>query len=317
MAGMREAQERFPDKGANSIIVDGNKGNRSTARAQSAHHGRMPDPRDYQRFLRASAGPKTSMRSMVHLLPAPPPAATLWSQGGLLAASALLPLVLWMLGRLAPLDVVLLYLAEGASYGGAVVARVALTAAPPAGDDERPRLATAVFYAIRYGAVWSGLALVTLACIAPKPAATAIGEWLVELLMHFGDRTMWLPALATTAFLWLDVARRSDYIDAYLELGPRETARYGYVYPFALIFLLGSALASRLVVTGGELDSGGRGAPLMPPAFLAFWLIGWRTLMQLSNLTLPLWGRGLARFEGRFEQAMQPELTNKSESDRS
>jgi hypothetical protein len=266
----------------------------------------MPDPRDYQRFLRASAGEKTSMRSLVHLLPAPPPSATLWGQGGLLVASALLPLALWWVGRLQPLDVILLYLAEGTSYSLAVIARILFTASAPSNPDERPRIITAIGYAIRHSVVWGGLAIGALACVAPKPGTLAAGEWLRSMLMRFGDRSMWLPALATSVFLCLDVARRSDFIDAYLELGPRETARYGYTYAFALIFLLGTALVIRLIVTGGDLDDGGRGAPLVAPAFLAFWLLGWRVLMQLLNLTLPLWGRGMARFEDRFEKALQP-----------
>jgi hypothetical protein len=43
---------------------------------------------------------------------------------------------------------------------------------------------------------------------------------------------------------------------------------------------------------------------LIPTAFFALWLIGWRTVWQLLNLTLPLWGRGLARVEDRFERTM-------------
>lgn len=246
------------------------------------------------------------MRSMVHLLPAPPPAATLWSQGGFLVANALLPLALWIFGRLDPLGVILLYLAEGSAYSLAVVARVLFTASAPSDPDERPRVVTALGYAIWHSVVWAGLAIGVLACVAPTPGSLSIGQWLLGMSLRFGERTMALPALATAAFIALDAVRRSDFIDAYLELGPRETARYGYGYPFALMFLLGSALLLRFTVMGGDPDALDRGVPLIAPTFFAFWLIGWRVLMQLLNLTLPLWGRGLARFEGRFEQAMQP-----------
>jgi hypothetical protein len=266
----------------------------------------MTDPRDYQPFLRASAGEKTSMRSMVHLLPAPSPAATLWSQGGFLVANALLPLALWMFGRLDPLDVILLYVAEGTAYSVAVVARILFTASAASDPDERPRMVTALGYAIWHSVVWAGLAIATFACVAPKPALSPITSWLLDLSLRFLERPMWLAALATTVFIGLDAVRRSDFIDAYLELGPRETARYGYGYPFALIFLLASALLIRFTVIGADLATIDRGVPLIAPAFLAFWLVGWRVLMQLLNLTLPLWGRGLARFEGRFERAMQP-----------
>ncbi|MEO6688630.1 MAG: hypothetical protein ABIN56_05915 [Dokdonella sp.] len=266
----------------------------------------MTDPRDYRPFLRASVVENTSMRGLAHLLPVPPPAATLWSQGGFLVANALVPLALWMFGRLAPLDVILLYLAEGTAYSLAVVARVLFTASAASDPDERRRVTTAIGYAIWHSVVWAGLAIGALACIAPKPGSLSIAHWLLDMSMRFRERSMALPALATAVFIGLDVVRRSDFIDAYLELGPRATARYGYGYPFALVFLLGSALLLRFTVLGGDLEALGRGVPLIAPMFLAFWLIGWRVLMQLLNLTLPLWGRGLARFEGRFEQALQP-----------
>ncbi|MEO7323999.1 MAG: hypothetical protein ABIW82_04145 [Dokdonella sp.] len=265
----------------------------------------MTDPRDYQPFLRASAGEKTSLRSMVHLLPAPPPAATLWSRGGFLVANALLPLALWLFGRLDPLGVILLYLAEGTAYSVAVFARVLFTASAASDSDERPRAWTALGYAVWHSVVWGGLAIGALACVAPKPGSFPVTQWLLGMATRFDERSMALPALATALFIGLDALRRSDFIDAYLPLGPRETARYGFVYPFALIFLLGSALLIRFTLMGGDLDALDRGVPLIAPTFFAFWLIGWRVLMQLLNLTLPRWGRGLARFEGRFEQAMQ------------
>ncbi|MEO5560033.1 MAG: hypothetical protein ABIO49_09275 [Dokdonella sp.] len=266
----------------------------------------MTDPRDYQPFLRASADEKSSMRSMVHLLPVPPPAATLWSQGGFLVANALLPLALWLFGRLDPIDVILLYLVEGAAYSAAVIARILFTASAASDPDERPRVLTALGYAIWHSVVWAGLAIGVLACVAPKPGTLPIAQWLFAMATRLEERSMVLPALATAVFIGLDAVRRSDFIDAYLELGPRETARYGYGYPVALIFLLGSALLLRFTVMGGDLDALDRGVPLIAPTFLAFWLVGWRVLMQLLNLTLPRWGRGLARFEGRFEQAMHP-----------
>ena len=263
----------------------------------------MVEPRDYQKFLRESAAAQASarapgMRGLASLLPAPPPAATLWSQGGLLIASAVLPAFLWLLGKLDPLDVILLYLAEGTSYGLAVIARILLTAAPPTGG-ERPRAVTALSYAFWWGIVWGGLALAAVACVSPKAGGASMSEWLSSLLVRFGATPMWMAAAATTALLWLDVVRRSDYVDAYLELGPRTTAHYGYVYPMALAFLLGSALFLRIVLQGDSLDAS---HGLIPAAFLALWLIGWRVLLQLMNLTLPFWGRGLARFEHRFER---------------
>lgn len=264
----------------------------------------MTEPRDYQHFLRAGAEVKpgerpVGLRTLAALLPAPPPAARLWTQGGLLLASALLPALLWLAGKLDPLDVILLYLAEGSCYALCVLARILFTAAPSPG--ERPRLATALGYALWHGAVWGGLALAALACVSPKPAAVPFATWLTGFPDHFRAAAIWLPALATAMFLSLDVIRRSDYIDAYLELGPRETARYGYVYPMALAFLLVSALGLRVMLQGEALETS---HGLIPPAFLALWLIGWRVALQLLNLTLPLWGRGMARFEDRFERAM-------------
>ncbi|WP_395684118.1 DUF6498-containing protein [Dokdonella sp.] len=263
----------------------------------------MPDPRDYQRFLKAAASDKTTMRGLQHLLPAPPPAARLWSQAALIVASSVVPLVLWLAGRLAPVDVILLYLAEGCAYGLAVIARVLVTAAAPT-DGKRPRVLTALRYAIHLALLWGGLGLGLLECIAPKPDASSMHDWLAALLLRFAQAPMALAALGTTAFLLLDVVRRGDYIDAYLDFGPRETARYGFTYPFALIFLLGSALLVGVFVLHTDDAFVQHGTPLVAPAFFAFWLIGWRLFMQLSNLTLPVWGRGLGRFEERVARAV-------------
>ena len=263
----------------------------------------MPEPRDYQRFLQASASNKATMRGLQHLLPEPPPSARLWSQAGLIVASSGLPIVLWLLGRLQPLDVILLYLAEGTAYGVAVTARVLFTAAPPSGG-ERPRALTALGYAIHLAVVWGGLGLGLLECVAPKPTGASLHDWLAPLLQRFDHRSMAVAALATAAFLLLDVVRRGDYIDAYLAFGPRETARYGFTYPFALVFLLGGALLIAVFALHADDAFVQRGTPLVAPAFFAFWLVGWRLFLQLTNLTLPIWGRGLGRFEERFARAM-------------
>ncbi len=127
-----------------------------------------------------------------------------------------------------------------------------------------------------------------------------MGRWLQGLLAHFGTSAMAISAGTIAAFLWLSVLRRNDYIDTYLALGPRQTARYGLVYPMWLICLFFSALLAQVLLHGGSMDVT-RG--LIPTAFFALWLIGWRAVWQLLNLTLPLWGRGLARVESRFEQA--------------
>jgi hypothetical protein len=264
----------------------------------------MTGPREYQPFLKAAVSKKTAMRSLAHLLPAPPPAARLWSQAGLIVATSLLPLGLWLAGRLRPLDVIVLYLAEGSAYSVAIIARVLFTAAPPVAN-ERLRILTALGYAIRIGVLWGGLALGLLECVAPKADAQSIHEWLAGLLLRLGEPALAVPAATTAAFLLLDVVRRADYIDAYLELGPRETARYGFAYPFALIFLLGSALLIGVFALHTDDAFAQHGMPLVAPVFFAFWLLGWRLLLQLSNLTLPWWGRGMAQFEGRFEQTMQ------------
>lgn len=272
----------------------------------------MPEPREYRRFLQAAASDKRSMRGLQHLLPEPPPAARLWGQAGLIVATSLVPLGLWLAGRLAPVDVILLYLAEGTAYGIAVIARVLFTASPPSGD-ERPRALTALGYAIRLAMLWGGLALGLLECVAPKAAGLSMHDWLAGFALRFAEGPMTLAASTTSAFLLLDVVRRGDYIDAYLDFGPRETARYGFTYPFALIFLLGSALLIGVFVLHADDAFMQRGAPLVAPAFFAFWLIGWRLFMQLANLSLPIWGRGLGRFEDRFTRAMgQPSLDDDS-----
>lgn len=263
----------------------------------------VPDPRDYQRFLKAAASDKTSMRGLQHLLPAPPPAARLWSQAALIVASSVVPLVLWLTDRLAPVDVILLYLAEGCAYAVAVILRVLFTASPaPAG--ERSRALTALRYAIHMALLWAGLGVGLLECVTPKPETSSMHDWLATLLQRFAQTPMAISALGTTAFLLLDVLRRGDYIDAYLDFGPRETARYGFTYPFALIFLLGSALLVGVFVLHTDDAFARHGTPLVAPVFFAFWLIGWRLFMQLCNLTLPIWGRGLGRFEERVVRAV-------------
>ncbi len=251
----------------------------------------MTEPRDYQPFLRARPGRR--LKDTFALLPAPPPLATLWTQSSGFVASALLPLGLWAWGWLDPLDVVLLYFAEGTSYCLAVAARILFTAAP---DDPSapPRAMTALTYLVRHGAIWGGLVLLTLVCIAPSAQGMEIIEWAGTILARFRERSMWLPAVVTAAALAQDVALRSDYIDAYLVQGPREVARYGYTYPMALTFLLVTAGVLSVVFHGSELKSGYAPyeAPIAP-AFFAAWLLGWRLVMQLLNLTLPIWGRAI------------------------
>ena len=105
---------------------------------------------------------------------------------------------------------------------------------------------------------------------------------------------MWLPAVVTAVALAQDATRRSDYIDAYLSRGPREVARYGYSYPMALTFLLVTAGALSAAFHGAEMKVGDR-LPPIAPAFFAAWLLGWRLVMLLLNLTLPIWGRAIGR----------------------
>ena len=137
----------------------------------------MVERRDYQAFLRATANEKASMRSVAALLPAAPPRATLWTQAGLLVASSLLPLALWVPGRLDATGVVLLYLLEGFIYGVAVGARVLFTAAA-GGPHERPRALTALVYLLWHSLLWSALGLGTLALLAPDTGGTAFASWL-------------------------------------------------------------------------------------------------------------------------------------------
>jgi hypothetical protein len=264
----------------------------------------MVERRDYQAFLRASANEKTSMRSVAALLPAPPPRATLWTQIGLLVVSGFLPVMLWLPGRLDAVDVVLLYLIEGLAYGLAVFARVLFTAAPASNADERPRVVTAIGYLLWHGVLWAALAWGTLALLAPGIERTIFEPWLRMLLSQLQLPSMWIPAALTAFFLAQDVVQRSDYIDAYLDFGPREVARYGYTYPFALIALLLTACALWFGVLNHGPDSTSRGVPLMSATFLALWLVCWRVGLKVLNLTLPIWGRGLAVFERRFERAM-------------
>ena len=251
----------------------------------------MTEPREYQPFLQAKPGRRLS--DTFALLPAPQPRATLWTQSSGLVASALLPLGLWVVGRLDPLDVVLLYFAEGASYGLAVAARISFTAVS---DDStaRPRAMTMLIYLFCHGAMWSALALLTLVCIAPNAQGMPIPEWVDAILARFRERSMWFPVVVTVAALAQDAAQRSDYIDAYLTKGPREVARYGYSYPMALTFLLVSAGALSAVFRGTEIEVGS-GLPLIAPVFFAAWLLGWRLVMQLLTLTLPVWGRAMGR----------------------
>lgn len=263
----------------------------------------MVERRDYQAFLRATANEKASMRSVAALLPAAPPRATLWTQAGLLVASSLLPLALWVPGRLDATGVVLLYLLEGFIYGVAVGARVLFTAAA-GGPHERPRALTALVYLLWHSLLWSALGLGTLALLAPDTGGTAFAPWLRMLAAQFHHSALWMPAAATAFFLAQDVVQRSDYIDAYLEFGPREVARYGYTYPFALIALLLGASVLWFLLLGHQPESQPVGTPAMSPTFFAAWLIAWRTGWALLNLTLPLWGRALAVFEGRFAKAM-------------
>ena len=254
-------------------------------------HPSVTEPRDYEPFLNAKPGGRLS--GTFALLPAPPPRATLWTQSSGLVASALLPLGLWVVGWLDPLDVVLLYFAEGAFYGLAVAGRILFTAAP---DDSsaRPRAMTTLIYLFWYGAIWSGLVLLTLFCVAPNAQDMPITEWVGTILARFRERSMWLPAVVTAVALAQDAAQRSDYIDAYLTKGPREVARYGYVYPMALTFLLVTAGALAAVFRGTEIDVGS-GLPLIAPVFFAAWLLGWRLVMQLLTITLPVWGRAMGR----------------------
>ncbi len=273
----------------------------------------MVERRDYQRYLRAASDARAvdakSLRALNALLPAPPPAATLWTQGGMLVASALLPMGMWLFGKLDPLGVLLLFFAEGAVYALAVVARILFTAAPPA-TSEAPRVITALGYALWHGMVWSGLILLALALVAPKPEGMPFAAWLLGIATRFKIMAMWLPALNIALFLAQDVVRRSDYIDAYLERGPREIARNGYVYPMGLGFLIASALALGLFWTQTFGSSMSGLSDLIPASFLALWLIGWRTAMQLLNLTTPLWARRTADVVESVENSLQTARRN-------
>ena len=168
----------------------------------------MTEPRDYQPFLKAEPGRR--LKDTFALLPAPPSRATLWTQSSGLVASALLPLGLWVWGWLDPLDVALLYFAEGAFYCLAVAARILFTAAA---DDSsaRPRAVTALIYLLRHGAIWSALVLVTLACIEPNAQGSMrISEWVGAILARFREPSMWLPAVVTAVALAQDAIRHSD-----------------------------------------------------------------------------------------------------------
>lgn len=269
------------------------------------------EPRDYFPFLRAAdterPADSQSMRSLMALLPTAPPAATLWTQGGMLIASALLPLGLWLLGRFDSIQVLLLYFAEGAVYSLAVTARVLFTAAqPPSG--EASRVLTALRYLLWHTAVWSGLILLTLALVAPKLGGIPFPTWLVGFAARFKESGMWLSALVTGSFITQDVVRRSDYLDARLEKGPREIARYGYSYPWGLGLLLFPAIALHLSAVGFEPK---QGIAIISGAFLALWLIAWRTVLQLSGLLLPLWGRAIPSAMDEVTALVEEEMASK------
>jgi hypothetical protein len=252
----------------------------------------VTEPRDYHSFLRAKPGGR--LGDVLALLPAPPPRATLWTQSSRLVGSALLPLGLWIGGWLDPIDVVLLYFAEGAFYCLTVAARILFTAAP--GESRaRPRVMTTLIYLLSHGAIWSALVLLTLACIAPNAHGMPITEWVGAVLARFRERSMWSPAVVTAVALAQDAARRSDYIDAYLTDGPHEVARYGYSYPMALTFLLVTAGVLSVAFRGADMKTGDE-IPRIAPVFFAAWLLGWRLVMQLLTLTLPIWGRATGRY---------------------
>ena len=251
----------------------------------------MTEPRDYDAFLKTKPGGRLS--DNFALLPPPPPRATLWTQSIGLVGSALLPVVMWLRGWLDPIDVVLLYFAEGAFYCLAVAGRILFTAAP--GDaGARPGAMTALTYLFWHNAIWSGLVLVTLAILVPNARGMPITEWVGAILARFRERSMWSPAAITAFALAQDAARRSDYIDAYLTDGPRQVARYGYSYPMALTFFLVTAGVLSAASCSVELKDEDV-IPHMAPAFFAAWVLGWRLVMQLLNLTLPVWGRVIGR----------------------
>ena len=115
---------------------------------------------------------------------------------------------------------------------------------------------------------------------------------------------MWLPAALAAFALAQDVARRSDYLDAYLERGPREVARYGYTYPMALAFLFATAELLSLPFarpTTFVFDA----IPSIAPALFAAWLAGWRLVLQLLNVTLPIWGRAMGRRVDALADSLQ------------
>lgn len=251
----------------------------------------MTEPRDYHAFLKAKSGGR--LGDVLALLPEPPSRATLWTQSSRLVGSALLPFGLWVWGWLDAIDVVLLYFAEGASYCLVVAARILFTAAP--GDSRaRPRAMTALIYLLWHSAIWTALVLLTLACVAPNAQGLPLTEWVGAILARFRERSMWSPAVITAGALAQDAARRSDYIDAYLTAGPREVARYGYSYPMALTFTLVTAGVLSVAFRVLEMEAGNE-LPLIAPAFFAAWLLGWSLVMQLLNLTLPIWGRAIGR----------------------
>ena len=263
----------------------------------------MVEPRDFHRFLETAErldrerdpeepeldDIRSEIDALSGTLPEPESTRRVVAHSLVRLALALLPILMWAGLGYGPFHVLVLFCLEGVVIGGANGLRILLTAASPSGETVARRL----WLTASYIGVHTALVL-----------ALSAGVWLVfaptheiRALLTSLDRegvTRWIlqeglswPLLGAAALLLSEVAGRSDYIDAYLPLGPATVARYGYTRPIAMFCFV--VLSILLAEAGGSEW----GTGLRFTTIGAVLLVVLRAFFDILYLWIPLISRKL------------------------
>jgi len=274
----------------------------------------MSEPRDFHRFMelaerqqsasRVDAQDLDQVRARVDELAAALPESRPWARlmhTVVRLVVGLLPLVLWTGFGYSAFAALLLFCLESVAVGLANTGRILCTAASPPGARLGRRLGIAAIYLSTHTTLVLGLSAVIWYLFAPASEVQGLvlaadvrgmGEWLVA-------QRLVLPVAAVCALLLVEVVGRSDYIDAFLPLGPGTVARYGYTRPMGLVLFL---ILSPFVA---QPSRGGAWLSPLSATYGAAFLFGFRLLLDVLNLWLPVWGRtmlgGVTRMSRRAE----------------
>ena len=262
----------------------------------------MVEPRDFHRFLElaerrsSQSDPESKsleairddIDALSEVLPEPKSTRQLVIHSVARLGLALLPISLWAGLGYGAFHVLLLFCLESLVCGGANGLRILFTAASPNGESVPYRIGMAAFYLALHTLPVLALSAGVWYLFAPNDDVRGLltGVDPGGMASFLASEGLLWPTVAASGFLLIEVIGRSDYIDAYLPLGPGTVAQYGFTRPIAL-----TCFVILFVLVAEAMGSAARGPHFA--VYGAVFLIVARAFFDILNLWMPVLSRAL------------------------